>query len=244
MSNADLPIQFLALPEDRRQRMTAADIPEEFRVTQADILGSLHSTYGADRGMRFSKSICPDGFNFFIDVTAHAAKLGRQIQYLEIGSFEGVSMTVVGSLLRKRNILGMPGLTSIDPYYPDGYVEHHPVSGPVKSTSSEPTMAKARALYRALDLEVEHIRAESEPALRNMLIAAQSFDMIYIDGMHQGLTPTIDFALSMCLLARDGILVLDDWAWPDIIGLKQVCDRSMQRIAECPDIAAYVRRRA
>lgn len=69
--------------------------------------------------------------------------------------------------------------------------------------------------------------------------AKQRFDMIYIDGLHAGLTPTIDFALSMCLLAEDGILILDDWPWPDVIGLKNLCDRHMEKLAECPDIVAY-----
>jgi len=236
----DLATQFLALSEDRRRRMTAADIPEAFRPIQAEIIDILHSIYGRDRGMNFSKSICPDGFNFFIEVTAHAAKLGRPIRYLEIGSFEGVSMSVVAMLLSKRRIAGLPGsLVSIDPYYANGYVENHPVNGEVRSTSSGSTLTAARNLYHCLGLHVEHLRSESQPALLELIGAKQQFDMIYIDGLHAGLTPTIDFALSMCLLASDGILVLDDWPWPDVIGLKNLCDRHMEKLAECPDIVAY-----
>jgi hypothetical protein len=125
--STELIESFLRLSEDRRQRMTIMDIDAEYRSLHDVVLKAIHCTYGADRGMQFSKSIHPDGFGFFIQVVRQLKRLDRHINFLEIGSFEGVSMSVVALLLRKNCING--NFVSIDPYYEDGYREDHPVSG-------------------------------------------------------------------------------------------------------------------
>lgn len=231
--------RFLRLSEDRRRRMTTEDIRPECRDIQSRILGLLHEVYGAQRGMRFSKSIHPDGFEFFASVVQELSHLERKINFLEIGSFEGVSMSVVSALLDAQGILGR--LVSIDPYFEDGYQEEHPATGSVRKVSTETTMTAALRLYELLGIDVSLMRVTSDVGLRGLLCAEQEFDLIYIDGLHNGMTPTIDFGLSMGLLAKDGVIILDDWPWPDIVGLKALCDQHMQLIAETPDIAAYRR---
>ncbi len=228
-----------ALAAERRRWLTEADIDPSFRALRAGILEHLHAVYGRDRDTGFNKSVHADGFNLFVRVTGVLASDPRLVHYLEIGSFEGTSMAVVGGLLSARQRLG--SLTSIDPYFESGYQEVHPAAGRYLKASTKATREKARRLYERMQLRVRLVEDVSERGLRKLISEGQSFDLVYIDGRHDGLAPTIDFGLSMALLRPGGAILLDDWFWPDIVGLKALCDRHLAKIDESPEIAAYVK---
>jgi predicted O-methyltransferase YrrM len=49
------------------------------------------------------------------------SKTSNRINYLEIGSALGASLSLIALILRGHNLLGK--LVSIDPYFEEGYIE-------------------------------------------------------------------------------------------------------------------------
>jgi hypothetical protein len=96
-------------------------------------------------------------------------------------------------------------------------------------------------LYERMQLPVRLVEHVSERGLRQLISEGLFFDLVYVDGTHDGLTPTVDFGLSMALLRPGGAILLDDWFGPDIVGLKALCDRYLTKIDESPEIAAYLK---
>lgn len=120
------------------------------------------------------------------------------INYLEIGSALGASLSLTALMLRKKKVLGK--LVSIDPYYKEGYIEGS--KGIWKKNRkidiNENAMQIARALYKKLMLEVELIRVDSREGLKAP--NKYRYHLIYIDGSQEGLKTLIDFALCTQLI--------------------------------------------
>ena len=149
----------------------------------------------------------------------------RGVDYLEIGSERGHSMTMVGTLLRAQGRLGQ--LVSVDPYA----LFHGPLMlldlqvqlradierrFAAANRSLDPTdphgrLSTSRWLYEATGLEVELIRAPSHQALLNL---NRTFDLIYVDGWHTELGAWADIVLSLARLRNGGVLIIDDWHLP------------------------------
>jgi predicted O-methyltransferase YrrM len=155
-----------------------------------------------------------------------------RINYLEIGSAQGVSMAIVGAMLQRLDALGTA--VSIDPYFEDGYDEEG-----MSVTINKKTKENALHLYKSLGLNVRVLERTSYEGLVQLLREQARFDLIYIDGFHSGLTPTIDFSLAYNLLNKNGMIMLDDHVWPDVASIKKLCDRHLQKITECWKTAAY-----
>lgn len=157
------------------------------------------------------------------------------INYLEIGSCQGLSMSIIGNIIR-NNSLQSGKLLSIDPYFEDGYFEHN-IQVPVNKT----TKSKAFSLYNKLSLNVKHIEKPSGVALKQLIIENENFNLIYIDGAHEGMIPFTDLAYSLELVSEKGtIIILDDHkAYDDVKFLKQLCDRNYNKVYENWKIAAY-----
>ena len=68
----------------------------------------------------------------------------------------------------------------------------------------------------------------------------QPFDLIYIDGSHEGLEPLKDLGFSLELINENGIIMLDDPHWPDVNTIKELCERHYKKITESWKVAAYV----
>jgi predicted O-methyltransferase YrrM len=204
------------------------------------IIESFHGIYGKDRGDNYSKSLSSSGFEFFEDLIRRV-NYPDTIRYLEIGSFEGVSMVVVASLLRNSGHKAV--LTSIDPYLEDGYWESNPVLGEMFKVSDKSTKKKAFSFYEAMGFNVEHFEDVSNVVLIDLLRTERSFDLIYVDGYHEKTVPLEDIGLSMSLLSEDGVLIIDDWIWPDVLPIKTLFDLHMEKIAEHPMMVAYRRRK-
>jgi predicted O-methyltransferase YrrM len=105
------------------------------------------------------------------------------------------------------------------------------------------TKQLAFEFYQTMGLRVEHIEDLSNNALVEMLRQKKSYDLIYVDGFHEKTVPLEDIALSLSLLSEDGVIVIDDWIWPDVAPIKHLLDRHLVKIAEHPLMAAYKRKK-
>jgi predicted O-methyltransferase YrrM len=157
------------------------------------------------------------------------------INYLEIGSCQGLSMAIMGNII-KNNSLQTGKLLSIDPYYDEGYFEHNrqvPINKSIKT--------KAFSLYNKLSLNVNLIEKPSGVALKQLILEKENFNLIYIDGAHEGMIPFTDLAYSLELINEKGaIIILDDHkTYDDVKFIKQLCDRNFKKIYENWKIAAY-----
>jgi predicted O-methyltransferase YrrM len=162
-----------------------------------------------------------------------------KVDYLEIGSAQGLSMSVIALMLDKQGALGQ--LVSIDPYFEDGYYEG--AKGIWKKNShvsiTKKTKQAACQLYRSLGIDVELFETVSSDGLRSLIREGRKFHLIYIDGSHEGLNPIVDFGISCSLLHAGGIIMLDDHHWPDVSVVKLLCDNHCVEVHECWKIAAY-----
>ncbi len=158
---------------------------------------------------------------------------------IEIGSCQGLSMSLVGLLLRQRGALG--SLVSVDPYFDSGYFEGH--LGPYRARQhvaiDQHTKESAQRLYSALSLPVEIRQATSLEGLRELIRSGRSFELIYIDGSHEALWPAIDFGMSCALLRAGGVLILDDHLWPDVLPIKKLCDLHGTKVQETWKTASF-----
>ena len=209
--------------------------PEDERLRGA-VMDAAISIYG-EAWNHYSDALRPEialGFIKTVDALS-----GRDVAYLEIGSNRGLSMAFIALLLRRRGQSGR--LVSIDPYFPDGYDEG--ALGPYEHGRHVSIDHKVRdgalRLYKALDLEVDLMERTSEEALKQLIRQEQRFDLIYIDGYHERLVPTVDFGLSYAVLAKNGIIILDDHLWPDVLPLKLLCDKHATVVQETWKTASY-----
>lgn len=168
-----------------------------------------------------------------------------EIKFLEIGSCQGLSMSVIGVMAKA--LVERLILVSIDPYFDTGYAEGEgsPMFSLSGKTESPPininknTKASALKLYENLGLCVALIEKVSCDGLSDLIKAEQRFNLIYIDGSHEGLNPVTDFGMSMALIENGGIIILDDHFWRDVHPLKQLADLHCEKIYETWKIAAY-----
>jgi predicted O-methyltransferase YrrM len=174
--------------------------------------------------------------NLYVLEQAVAAINAPNPAYLEIGSALGMSMSIVGSLLPKGS-----RLVSIDPYFETGYLEggRGPYEQQGRNLITKHTKSDAQRLYEILGLDVSLFEVVSSEGLRQLILKGESFDLIYIDGVHEGLQPVIDFGLSLVLLKPNGVIMLDDHRWPDVRPVKELCDDHAVKIAESWKVVAY-----
>ncbi|NNC87297.1 MAG: hypothetical protein HKN82_02425 [Akkermansiaceae bacterium] len=163
----------------------------------------------------------------------------ERINYLEIGSAQGLSMSLMGLLLRQKRRLGR--LVSVDPYFDDGYVEgqRSPWGKSGVSQATDGMREGALRLYESAGLDVEQRRTTSLNGLRELIAEEARFELIYVDGYHEGLTPAVDIGLSLALLADNGVIMLDDHQWPDVSPLENLLRQHSKSIVRNWKIAAF-----
>jgi hypothetical protein len=135
----------------------------------------------------------------------------------------------------------VPVLISVDPYYECGYFEGS--GAPLNDADFKVSIDKAtkETALRLLAAPVRLVEKPSREALADLLVTSQQYDVVYIDGNHQGLNPLADAALAECLVKPGGVIILDDWNWQDVLPIKLLYDRHAEKIYECWKIAAYRR---
>jgi|GEM_PF-5981428 len=193
---------------------------------------AAETIYGSNWNF-YSDALRRETVKIFETCSQYLSASHQTVNYLEIGSCQGLSMSIIGSILNEAHKLGK--LISIDPYFEGGYTEHKN-----EVVINKTTKGNALKLYKMLKLEVNHIEEISSIGLKNLVIGGQSFNLIYIDGAHEGMSPLEDLGLSLQLITHKGIIMLDDYrTYPDVKVLKTLCDRHYNKIAESWKIAAY-----
>jgi predicted O-methyltransferase YrrM len=193
------------------------------------LLDAIETVYNKRGGL--SGAITESQFRWIDSIVERLAKVKNRVDFLEIGSFMGVSNVVFGSTLRRHGVLG--SMVSIDPYYEGGYLETVPwrqQDGPVRHESDVNTMRKALLLYKECGFDVRLIRVASKEGLCRLLLEQAQFDLIFVDGDHEGLAPMTDVAFSLCLLRPDSYIILDDSFWPDIRPVRGLCEKHLIEI--------------
>jgi predicted O-methyltransferase YrrM len=170
---------------------------------------------------------------------AAARESNQSVDYLEIGSCQGVSMGAIGSMLRSYGALGK--LTSIDPYFAAGYPEGRdgPWGEDFHIQIDKRSRNMALQLYVRLGLKVELVEKISRDGLVELIRRDRKYNLIYIDGSHEGLNPIADFGLCQALIAPGGIIMLDDPYWPDVVPVRELCQRRLELVAECWKVVAF-----
>jgi predicted O-methyltransferase YrrM len=135
----------------------------------------------------------------------------RDLRFLEIGSYEGLSACFLLWRLLERT---GGTLVCVDTFA--GSVEHEGVTG------LEERFDANIAEFGWSNL-VRKEKGDSRRVLLDLLDegASGSFDFVYVDGSHHSLDALVDAVLGWRLLARGGLLVFDDYLWdtdPDELG--------------------------
>ena len=118
-----------------------------------------------------AKSIYGEGWNYYSNALRMEVAKGfdlaierlsnRKTNYLEIGSCQGLSMGLIGTILKKKSLIS--SLVSIDPYFENGYIEgkHGPWREDLNIRVDKSTKIQAETLYRNLQLPVRIIEKKS-----------------------------------------------------------------------------------
>ena len=125
--------------------------------------------------------------------------------YLEIGIYEGASMAWISEHSPQTRYI-----TGIDPWISDN--EH---------ANTDMTQIERRFKQNLQELKTKWpsktYNIHKQPsliALTQLMARSQQFDWIYIDGNHMSDAVLLDITLSWRLLNTDGMMILDDYAWP------------------------------
>lgn len=124
---------------------------------------------------------------------------GKPIQMLEIGCFEGRS-----TLWFLENILTdkMSKIVVVDNFKGDGQQEDMGVTVPdLRKRFEENTKDYKNRIYIC--------EGNSRDVLRHF---ETPYDIIYIDGSHHQADTLLDMVMSIDLLKKDGIMIVDDYA--------------------------------
>lgn len=133
--------------------------------------------------------------HFVENATTHLLPLaGRPLSYLEIGVFEGRSARWMLENVLTHLDSRMVGLDA------------WPIEG-------DPFEERARANLAPFADKVEIVKGESGEVLRDRRFAAESFDVVYVDGDHRALNVLTDSVLMWPLLKVGGICIWDDYGW-------------------------------
>ena len=127
-------------------------------------------------------------------------KAGRNFtNYLEIGSFEGLSTCWMSRFLELKS--QGPSITAIDVF---------------SNKSSHGDYGKrfdknVRNFIR--NIEVEKIKSQSANALAVLLHKKAEYDLVYVDGSHDALNVIVDASLCWRMLCNEGVIIFDDYFW-------------------------------
>jgi len=234
----DLTPQMIEFAQMQRSSVNDLQLSDVLQTLTKKVQASAESIYGESWNF-YSGALSPVAANIFEESVSALLGDYEDIDYLEIGSCQGLSMSLVACLLKYHTKLGK--CVSIDPYFDDGYVEGANSVWEVEREISinKNTRDNAQALYKKLHLDVEHLEKTSTEGLRSLIQQEERFHLIYIDGSHEKMMPLRDLGLSFEVLYSGGIIMLDDHNWPDVKPLKELCDKHCEPIAESWKISAY-----
>jgi len=154
------------------------------------------------------------------------------IRYLEIGAFEGRNLAFLDWLLP-----GRLAVTVIDPWFNEEFnpdAQYHGIEDRFHRNM-------ARTKFKSLVSK----KTFSGVELPLMRAAGETFDLIYVDGSHAALEVLIDLCFCASLLARGGMMILDDY-WHDVSdisgpGVKQAVDQFLSVFGRYFTVSAVYR---
>ena len=96
-------------------------------------------------------------------------------------------------------------------------------------------------LWNNLKLNVEQVQKISSIGLIELAKAGKKYNLIYIDGLHDGFTPVSDFYRCLDITKDNGIIILDDRHWANVHYLRKICDntKGLNKIFENWKITCY-----
>ena len=127
----------------------------------------------------------------------------RPVRILEIGAWEG------RSALFFLNYLPLSRIVCVDTFA--GGIEHQ--QDPYFAELAPKAEARFDANLAAFADRVEKIKGSSTAVLPELGIAGRRFDLAYIDGSHMAADVYADAVLAWSLMAPEGIVIFDDYAW-------------------------------
>jgi predicted O-methyltransferase YrrM len=130
------------------------------------------------------------------------------VRILEIGSWEG------RSALFFLNYFPACRLTCVDTF--GGNVEHH--RNEYFAALVPETERKFDANLAAFAGRFEKRKGASGTVLPQLAIEGRQFDILYVDGSHRAADVYSDAALSWPLVAKDGIVIFDDYEFDQMEG--------------------------
>jgi predicted O-methyltransferase YrrM len=120
--------------------------------------------------------------------------LTEKSSFLEIGSFEGRSACwLLANALEEGGYM-----TCIDPF-PDGL-----------RTTFEYNVRESTRVYQKVSI----MQMTSYQALAELIGRKQTYDFIYIDGVHSADGALTDACMSWGLLKKGGVMLFDDYQYP------------------------------
>lgn len=125
--------------------------------------------------------------------------------YLEIGIYEGASMAWVTENTPVKE------LTGIDAWRSEN--EHAHTDMRSCEVRFKQNLQELKRSYPSKRFDI--YKLTSEQALPYLLTKQMRYDWIYIDGNHDASAVLLDLTLSWRLLNDDGLVILDDYAWPN-----------------------------
>lgn len=157
-----------------------------------------------------------DWFSIYIPVWKRILDQEKPRKLLEIGSFEGRSACHIieyGATVADGEI----SLTCVDTW--EGSIEHRQ-GGPAEAAMSDVERRfdhnTGLALSKAAKpVGLRKLKQKSQHALAGLITAgaAESFDLIYIDGSHEAPDVLADATMAFPLLRVGGTLIFDDYLW-------------------------------
>jgi predicted O-methyltransferase YrrM len=141
--------------------------------------------------------------HFFIWAELLHSMRARPVRILEIGSWEG------RSALFFLNYLPLSRIVCVDTFA--GGAEHQ------QDAYFAELASKVEGHFDAnladFTGRVEKIKGRSTAVLPELGIAGRRFDLAYIDGSHMAADVYADAVLTWSLMAPDGVVIFDDYAW-------------------------------
>ena len=123
----------------------------------------------------------------------------KQIEYLEIGSYEGRSTIYICEEFKNFSI------TSVDPYLQYDEIEKY-----IDENNMEKKYKIFRQNINLFQDKVKFFRLSSDNFFKQNKFF---FDIIYIDGSHFANDVKKDFIQSIKILNKNGLIIFDDFMW-------------------------------
>jgi len=131
-------------------------------------------------------------------------RLKNKLDFLEIGSFEGMSSCYFLDKMPKDATL-----TCIDTF--KGSIEHANID---LNGLRDRFISNTRFCKKSCQ-KLKLIETTSAEGIAKLILDRQKFDFIYIDGSHLGKDVITDACMAMHILRRGGVIVFDDYQWEE-----------------------------